>query len=272
MINKKLTLSVIIPTYNEERHIKDCLDSIAKQSRMPEEVILVDNNSSDDTVAIAKKYKFVRVIKEKKQGLIHARNAGFRAAKGDILGRIDADSILIEDWTQAVLSELEQNQQYAAVTGPGYFPALRTFNNEHTIFWTKLYNLGALGYFRFQVLWGANMAIRSKVWGELLPHTALRDSNVHEDQDISGVLNMFGYKVKYADSMRIYSDVHRYWDPSKLCHYYVKTLKTVRRMRLLRKKLGKVRHPEISFLRAVIYSILTIPFIMFFGTMSLFKK
>lgn len=272
MINKKLTLSLIIPTYNEQRHIKDCLDSIAKQSRMPEEVILVDNNSSDDTVAIAKKYKFVRVIKEKKQGLIYARNAGFRAAKGDILGRIDADSVLVEDWVQVVMAELHENLDIAAVTGPGYFRALRRLNDEETIFWTKMYNRLAMGYFRFQVLWGANMAIRSKVWSELLPHTALKDSDVHEDQDISGVLNMHGFKIKYVDSMRIYSDVERYWDTSKLYAYYKRSLKTVRRIRRLRRTLGKPKNPEISLAKSMWYSIITVPLMLFFLTVAFFKQ
>ena len=56
----KLTLSIVIPVFNEQRYIKACLDSIAAQTVKPDEVIVVDNNSTDKTVQIAKKYKFDR--------------------------------------------------------------------------------------------------------------------------------------------------------------------------------------------------------------------
>lgn len=272
MIDKKLTLSLIIPTYNEERHITHCLDSIARQSRMPDEVIVVDNNSTDGTVSLVKKYPFVRVIKERKQGLIYARNTGFQAAKGDILGRVDADSVLITEWTEVVLSHFQKNHQTSGVTGPGYFQALNTLNSEHTIFWTKMYNLGALGYFRFQVLWGANMAIRSSAWREVNQYTSLEDDDVHEDQDISGVLNMFGHTVKYVDSMRIYSDVQRYWSTSKLYGYYKKSLNTEHKLSSLERRLNKPRHTEVSIMRSVWYRIITAPLMLIFLAIVFFKK
>ena len=71
-----LTISVVIPAWNEEKYIEEALDLIAKQTIQPLEVIVVDNNSVDNTVAIAKR-KGARVIKEARQGITPARNAGF---------------------------------------------------------------------------------------------------------------------------------------------------------------------------------------------------
>jgi len=99
---KPLTLSIIIPVYNEQSHLKTCLESIAWQTEPPDEVIVVDNNSLDNSVEIAKEFSFVKVITEKRQGVLWARNKGFNKATSEIIGRIDADSILSENWCENV--------------------------------------------------------------------------------------------------------------------------------------------------------------------------
>src|SRR5260221_7568754 len=93
-----LRISIIIPAYNEEGHLPACLDAIAAQTLKPDEVIVVDNNSTDKTVEIAKKYPFVKLLNEKRQGLRYTRNTGLDAATGDVIGRIDTDSILSPKW------------------------------------------------------------------------------------------------------------------------------------------------------------------------------
>ncbi|KKQ24439.1 MAG: Glycosyl transferase, partial [Candidatus Roizmanbacteria bacterium GW2011_GWC2_37_13] len=87
-----MKVSVIIPVFNEEKYIKSCLDSLISQEEKPDEIIVIDNNSTDRTIDIVKKYPQVKVINEKKQGIAYARNAGFNAATGDILVKCDADS------------------------------------------------------------------------------------------------------------------------------------------------------------------------------------
>nr|MDQ2973765.1 glycosyltransferase [bacterium] len=67
-----MTLSLVIPVYNEEYNIKRCLTAIAGQTIMPDEVIVVDNNCVDKTIEIAKSFGFVTVVKEPKQGRTYA--------------------------------------------------------------------------------------------------------------------------------------------------------------------------------------------------------
>lgn len=57
-----MRVSLVIPIYNEEKYIKKCLDSVKCQVEKPDEIIVVDNNSTDNTVNIAKKYN-VRLLK-----------------------------------------------------------------------------------------------------------------------------------------------------------------------------------------------------------------
>ena len=104
-----LTLSLVIPVFNEENQIESCLKSIENQTVMPDEVIVVDNNCTDRTIEIVEKFKFVKVIKESRQGRGYARTAGFNEAKSDIIGRIDADSRLSNNWVEHVKNKFEED-------------------------------------------------------------------------------------------------------------------------------------------------------------------
>ncbi|HEX7964030.1 MAG TPA: glycosyltransferase family A protein, partial [Candidatus Saccharimonadales bacterium] len=95
---KRQSVSIVIPAYNEERHLAACLEAIRAQSEPPLEVVVVDNNSTDRTAEIARRYPFVRVVHEERQGIVFARGAGFDAARGDIIARIDADIVLPAGW------------------------------------------------------------------------------------------------------------------------------------------------------------------------------
>lgn len=86
--NKKI--SIIIPTYNEEKHIGLCLDSLSKQTYKNLEVIVVDDGSTDKTVSILKKYH-CQLIKLNHLGTAVARNTAVKQAHGEILVFLDAD-------------------------------------------------------------------------------------------------------------------------------------------------------------------------------------
>src|SRR3990167_3424187 len=118
--DKRLTLSIVIPAYNEEDHLKACLDSISKQTIKPLQVIVVDNNSTDKTAEIAKSYNFVTLIKEEKQGIAYARNRGFDAVTADIIGRIDADTMLFPKWVEYAIDYLSAHPD-ELLTGGGDF-------------------------------------------------------------------------------------------------------------------------------------------------------
>ena len=95
-------LSVIIPALNEAATLADCLKSLqAQKTNFSYEVIVVDNNSSDDTAAIARKLK-IKVVKEKKPGVCLARQAGLMAAHGQIIISTDADCTFPADWLNDV--------------------------------------------------------------------------------------------------------------------------------------------------------------------------
>lgn len=110
-------ISFIIPCYNEEKHIKDCIRSIRKYVwYIPYEIIVVDNNCTDRTVEIAIE-EAAKVVKETRKGVVFARQAGYEAAKGWLIANIDADSKITDGWIWEALSLLS-NDEVVAVTGP----------------------------------------------------------------------------------------------------------------------------------------------------------
>ena len=107
--NKSILLSVVIATFNGADHIERCLDSFTEQSISKDkfEVIVVDNNSTDNTIQIVSGYvnkhrNFV-LIEEKKQGVSYARNTGISSSSGKYICFIDDDAYADSDWLKNIL-------------------------------------------------------------------------------------------------------------------------------------------------------------------------
>jgi len=92
--------SVIIPAFNEEKTISQTLESVLRQNfpRRQYEIIVVNNNSTDKTATIVKKFPAVKLIHEPKQGYVYALKRGAKEARGEILVFTDADTIVPPDW------------------------------------------------------------------------------------------------------------------------------------------------------------------------------
>ncbi len=113
LLNKKI--SIIIPTYFEEKYIEKTLKAVQAQSYKNFEIIVVDSDSKDRTRAIAKKFAD-KVINIKKRGVGLARNVGAKSAKGDLLLFLDADTIPEKDFLKKV-SKAFDDKNIVATSG-----------------------------------------------------------------------------------------------------------------------------------------------------------
>ncbi|PIY80790.1 MAG: hypothetical protein COY80_01025 [Candidatus Pacebacteria bacterium CG_4_10_14_0_8_um_filter_42_14] len=111
MIDKLFApVSVVIPAFNEEDWISSPIEGLLRQTLLPSEVIIVDNNSSDKTTEIVMEYKeafekkgvVYRVLQELKPGVANARNCGWFAAGQPIIASTDADTILPDNWIESI--------------------------------------------------------------------------------------------------------------------------------------------------------------------------
>ena len=89
-----MRISVIIPTYNYGHFLSECLDSVLAQTVLPEEIVIVDDGSTDNTPEIVQPYlsnPCIKYIRTKNSGVSAARNTAIKASSGDIIGILDAD-------------------------------------------------------------------------------------------------------------------------------------------------------------------------------------
>lgn len=180
-----MTISVVIPAYNEADHIAACLDSLAAQTRPADEIIVVDNNSSDATAAIASQYD-VTVIAEPVQGIMPAVFSGFTACSGCIIARCDADSILPPEWLATIESTLELQPWAAGVTGPGSFYDTGRFRAAAAQVWYMYaYFLLVGAALANWPLFGSNCALRREAWEATRERIHKTRIDIHDDMDFS---------------------------------------------------------------------------------------
>lgn len=117
-VGSVLDVSVIVPTWNEEKYLHKCLRSLKEQAgNRPIEVVVVDGGSTDRTAEIAEEYAD-KVLVERGKPVGAARNIGAKAAGGEILAFIDADTVACNGWVNEIVQTLEMNSSAVGVTGP----------------------------------------------------------------------------------------------------------------------------------------------------------
>lgn len=126
-INK--SLSIIIPVYNGEKTIEQCLKKVTEETKdYTHEIIVIDDNSNDKTFSIVSKFKNIKLIKlDENNGVGYARNIGIQYSKYDILCYIDSDLIISKDSIHYLLNKIDQNESIGSV---GSIPILPNLNNK----------------------------------------------------------------------------------------------------------------------------------------------
>ena len=190
----KQRISLIIPAYNEERYLGRCLDAIAAQTVRAFEVIVVDNNSTDGTAKVARRYPFVTLVREPRQGRSFAQKTGFDAATGTVLARIDADAVVPPDWIREIT-------EYFASPGAlktAWSGGARFYNVRFPRLVSMAYDWVESPINRLLTghpsLWGSNMALPKEIWAQVEADVCTQ-SNLHEDLDLSIHVHAKGYKI-----------------------------------------------------------------------------
>lgn len=222
-----MSIAIIVLVYNEEDNILSCLHSIVNQTIPFDQLIIINNNSTDNSDAIIKdfikRYQDKNIIygNEGEQGIIPARNHGFRLANTDIIAKVDADTTLGRTWISEILEAFEDDKVVGVSTMPKFYdmelPVLREIYRLSQLVYTYISFL-VFGSF---VLYGTSMAIRASYWPIILPKLQKDELACHEDIDISIYLKKYG-KIKYIKNISAKTSVRRYISLRPTLHYLKK--------------------------------------------------
>jgi len=211
-----IDFSIIIPNYNGQKFLKKCFDSLKKQTFKNFEIILVDNNSSDDSINFCEKnYPEVKLIKMKSNGgFASAVNAGYNQSSGNLIALLNNDTEVDKDW----LKEVKQAAESQPVAG--FFASKMLDFEDRTIIdscgdglhWGgRSYNIGQLekdngNFDKDELVFGAcaGAAIYRK---EVFDKIGLLDDDFFmylEDVDFDFRAQMAGFKCLFVSKAKVY--------------------------------------------------------------------
>ena len=176
---------MVIPTRNDAEMLAACLAALARQARPADEIVVIDNASTDNTAAVCAAAGARRITVEL-PGIAASTAYGFDAARCELIARLDTDPIPPADWLERVVAILEQSGPLSAVSGPGDFYGETRFARWVA---TSVYISGYIWALEKLLghppLFGSNFALRSEVWDRIRGSVHRGLPPVHDDLDIS---------------------------------------------------------------------------------------
>jgi GT2 family glycosyltransferase len=221
-----LPISVIVCTFNRSALLERALLAFREQPRVAgAELLVIDNNSSDDTPAVVRRCAEslrpilpVRLIHEPAQGLSRARNAGIAAANGAILAFLDDDAVAEPGWLTAIAAAFADDPDLAAAGGP----VVPEFETPRPAWLARelegYYSILDLGHApmlfpRHMSPFGANMAIRRGALGTIRFSETLGRIGTRllsgEEGEVFARIRANGGKIAYVPAMRVRHSVGR---------------------------------------------------------------
>lgn len=209
-----MKVSFVIPAYNEEAYLPDCLTSVLAETNetpVDSEIIVVNNASTDNTKVVAQRFSGVIVVDEPRKGLVFARAGGFVASTGDLIANVDSDTRLPKGWLTTVVSEFEKDSELAALSGPFIYYDLSKFSRALVfVFYSFGYALHRISLFfsgKGAMLQGGNFIVTRKALEEIGGY----DTTIAfygEDTDVARRISKIG-KVKWTFALPMYASGRR---------------------------------------------------------------
>lgn len=115
-------ISIVVASYNGEKHLRSCLSSLENLDYPNYEVLLIDDGSTDSTSELAKEFPSVRYLRQDRAGLSAARNLGIQESQGNWIAFTDDDCVAPREWLKQAVSG-KQGKPWDGVGGPNFIPA-----------------------------------------------------------------------------------------------------------------------------------------------------
>jgi len=200
-------VSIITVTWNNAKDIVNCINSIKKQTYTDFEILLIDNNSNDNSVDIVRKhYPDIQIIENKQNlGFAEGNNIGIQKASGEILAFVNPDVILDPDWLNNLVTKLQSSNKIGGVVGKIFYLGEKYPKDAIFCTWSKIDPFTAIPYnftnnesaSKVDYLSGATMVVKK----EVIDTVGLLDANYFlyfEETDWCARMIRAGYDLIYV--------------------------------------------------------------------------
>ena len=200
-----MRVSVLIPCYNRAQHIGQVVSCAMEQTRQPDEIIAVDDASTDESVAVLGKLPVTLLCHERNQGPAAARNTALKAASGDIVLYIDADAYADPHLIETLLQVYEQrsDNRIGGVGGRGIESNVSTVYDR----WRQLHarqDFGSRPRSNVPYLFGLCASYRRDALLQVGGFDTFFPINAGEDADVGYRLRKSGYRLWYTPQAVVY--------------------------------------------------------------------
>lgn len=241
-------VSVIVPAYNAEKTIVECVKSILQQTYKQIEIIVVDDGSTDHTLEILKKEKFdITILSKENGGASSARNYGLLYCKGEFIQFVDSDDCIEVNMVEKLISILQETNSDLAICGYRYYGTTKEFSPEkHTysgdaeikrsflelwrttfinVPWNKIYRFSILDGLRFNdnLIVGEDLTFNIDYLKRCKKITCIQEPLYLYRYSYNDSLTQKYYPSCFTDLISIYNSVLGYLDNN----YYLENIKLI---------------------------------------------
>lgn len=208
---KKDLISIIIPVYNAEGHLKTCLESVINQSFSQFEIILVDDGSTDNSEKIYRYYEQndsrVRVIKQQNRGVSYARNKGIDNAQGEYILFLDADDEIKENMLMSMHNAMENHKSEVIFCGFEVRGSSLRKNDTHVLKLCTLNKnsvISSAEAIKRTLSTNPNEQLYGYVWRNLFSSKVIKDNNIRFSNGVK-ISEDFMFIVEVLDKSNVIS-------------------------------------------------------------------
>lgn len=179
-------ISVIVPVYNVEKYLKECVESVLNQTFRDIEIIIVNDGSTDDSYEVLTQIEDERVVIVNKEngGLSSARNAGIEIAKGRYLAFVDSDDWVAPDYIERMYEVCEEfNCDMAQCSYEDVYNESAKISSDITGVFPSFYSGKEFSYAMYTLLsWRSNLVVNKLYKKELFEEIRFPQGKIHEDE------------------------------------------------------------------------------------------